>query len=82
MKDLRQANKVLKEMKEAAARGEAVMEHPAIKGEPMFVSHFDASLGKEQDDGASAFCDLDLSREGAFHSGRMIRVVRSTKQPP
>ena len=43
--DLSYANKLLGLMKAAAARGEALTKIHPLKGDPVFVSYFDASLG-------------------------------------
>ena len=45
-RDLRDANLVLKHMKEAASTGKARIELTGLQGKPILVTYFDASLGK------------------------------------
>ena len=44
--DLKKANEVLKAMKEEASKGGAQVKTQKLDGEVLFVSYFDASLGK------------------------------------
>ena len=87
--DLAYANKMLGEMKEAAKRGEALVKIQPLKGKPMFVSYFDASLGTSKQlkgqQGEIHFLTTEaVSKQLAaanvleFHSSRIHRVVRSS----
>ena len=88
-KDLVQANSLLSLMKAAAAKGEAKNVLHPIHGEPLFVSYFDASLGKTESMCAqqaevhfltSKTVEIKptVSSMLEFHSSKVHRVVRSS----
>ncbi|CAJ1408326.1 unnamed protein product [Effrenium voratum] len=87
--DVKKANKTLKDMKALAESGGAILKYPYIGGEVMFVTYFDASLGKEEkgqsQQGAVHFitsvkAETQPANAGIleFNSGRVSRVVRSS----
>ena len=87
--DVKKANKTLKDMKALAESGGAILKYPNIGGEVMFVTYFDASLGKEEkgqsQQGAVHFitsvkAETQPSPAGIleFNSSRISRVVRSS----
>ncbi|CAE7531744.1 RE1, partial [Symbiodinium necroappetens] len=89
VKDLRQARDTLKEVQQAAARGQAVLKFERLKKDALLVSFFDASLGKAADHTAQRgevhfLADSDvLQGQGRacileFHSNKIARVVRSS----
>lgn len=86
--DLKEANKVLLQMKQDVTDGYGRISYYPIKGDMCFVSFFDAGLGKK--DGAAQQGEVRLisSTEVAekvcranlleFHSNKISRVVRSS----
>lgn len=86
--DLKEANKVLLQMKQDVTDGYGRISYYPIKGDMCFVSFFDAGLGKK--DGAAQQGEVHLisSTEVAekvcranlleFHSNKISRVVRSS----
>ena len=86
--DLKHANNVLKQMKESAEKGEATLSIKPLKGSPMFISFFDASLGKSSNraqQGEVHFLSTTLALQQEtvanmieFHSNKVPRVVRSS----
>eukprot|EP00435_Cladocopium_sp_Y103_P070035 s255_g34.t1 len=87
--DLKYANKLLESMKAAASRGEALTKIHPLKGELVFVSYFDASLGTSKTTRAqqgeihflttnSVFQNPSRANIVEFHSNKVHRVVRSS----
>ena len=86
--DLVEGNKVLKSMKEAAKSGGAQITIRPLRGDPMFVSYFDASLGSgggraQQGEvhlmtTTDAFNKQTTANLLEFHSNKINRVVRSS----
>ena len=87
--DVKKANTTLKDMKALAESGGAILKYPNIGGEVMFVTYFDASLGKEEkgqsQQGAVHFitsvkAETQPAPAGIleFNSSRISRVVRSS----
>ena len=88
-RDLRHANLVLKHMKEAAVTGNARIELAGFQGKPIFVTYFDASLGKSNSaraqQGEIHLLTTHHVLKGSarasileFHSNRVHKVVRSS----
>ena len=88
-RDLKKANEVLKSMKEEASKGGAQVRTQGLDGEVLFVSYFDASLGKSTTTKAQQGEVHFTTTKGAytgeqpanlieFHSNRISRVVRSS----
>ena len=87
--DLKHANGILKQMKEAAKKGQASLTIQSFKGPPLFVTYFDASLGKSAlaraqqgevhfiTSSQALHCDSTANMI-EFHSNRVPRVVRSS----
>ena len=75
-------------MKESAEKGEATLSIKPLKGSPMFISFFDASLGKSSNraqQGEVHFLSTTLALQQEtvanmieFHSNKVPRVVRSS----
>ena len=87
--DLKYANKLLEGMKSAALRGEALTKIHPLKGDLIFVSYFDASLGTSKTNRAqqgeihflttkSVFREPSVANIVEFHSNKVHRVVRSS----
>ena len=88
-RDLKKANEVLKSMTEEASKGGAQVKTQKLDGEVLFVSYFDASLGKSTTTKAQQGEVHFTTTKGAymgeqpanlieFHSNRIGRVVRSS----
>ena len=87
--DLNNANQLLVAMKKAAAEGGAENILHAVPGEALFVSYFDASLGKSEAMTAQQaevhfLTEVDVEKKPTkavlleFHSSKVHRVVRSS----
>ena len=87
--DWKKACKVLKEMKECAARGEAKITYHPLVGEPMVVTYFDAALGKKNESRAQqgeihfvttkkALTEKTFANVVEYHSNKISRVVKSS----
>ena len=87
--DLKYANKLLESMKLAAKKGEALTKIYPLKGDPVFVSYFDASLGTSKTNQAqqgeihfisttSVYEKPSFANVIEFHSNKVHRVVRSS----
>ena len=89
VKDFRQARDTLKEVQQAATRGQAILKFERLQKDAILVSFFDASLGKAADHTAQRgevhfLADASvLQGQGKacileFHSNKIARVVRSS----
>ena len=87
--DMKDANALCSEMHAAARAGKAKIEYRPLEGETMFVTFFDAALGRKQDGSAQAgefhlITDKRALTESRpsnlleFHSSKISRVVRSS----
>ena len=89
VKDLLAANELLGQVQAVARQGLALLKFQGLRGEPLLVSYFDASLGKASETAAQRgevhfITDRDvLSGNGRgnileYHSNKIARVVRSS----
>ena len=89
VKDLQAANELLVKVKAMARQGLALVKFQGLRGEPLLVSYFDASLGKASETAAQRgevhfIMDKNvLSGNGRgnileYHSNKISRVVRSS----
>ncbi|CAK9094352.1 Transposon Ty1-PL Gag-Pol polyprotein, partial [Durusdinium trenchii] len=86
--EAKEANQLLEEMHEAARAGEARLEYHELKGDALFVTYFDAALGKKDGTAQSGEVhvltdSLSLSQPRRaniieYHSNKIGRVVRSS----
>ena len=87
--DMKEAHALCAEMRLAAEQGQAKLVYRPLKGEPMFVSYFDAALGRKNDGSAQSgelhlITDVGALRESRnanvieYHSNKIARVVRSS----
>ena len=85
---VKEANTLLQDLHTSARNGEAQLTYRALHGEPLFVTYFDAALGKKDGVAQSgeihlltdtqAISEKRMSNILEFHSNKISRVVRSS----